>query len=87
MTFKGLVRAEDQQLKRLYVDTAPGTRTGQMVRACIEAYGPDQVMFGTDYPTDYGWFKTGVSTIEKLDIDEKTKRKILGENAAKLFKI
>ena len=78
---------ERQCLDRLYVDTATGGRSAAMIKACIDTYGPNQVMLGTDYPSSYDLLKKGVQTVKNLDVDEETKRKILGENAARVFKI
>jgi predicted TIM-barrel fold metal-dependent hydrolase len=83
----GVGRVPPENLKRLYVDTAPGTRSSGMIEACIEAYGAGQVLFGTDYPSAYDWLKAGVSTIQKLNIDEETRQKLFSENAARLMKI
>ncbi len=83
----GIGKVPPENLKRLYVDTGPGTRSPGMIKACIETYGADQVLFGTDYPSEYDWLKDGVSIIKKLDVDDKTKQKLFSENAAKLLKI
>jgi hypothetical protein len=55
--------------------------------AAREFLPPDRVMWGSDYPHDEG---TGPFSREHLrqvmyDLDEPTKRAILGENAAKLY--
>ncbi len=55
--------------------------------AAMELMGDDRFMWGSDYPHDEG---TGPYTREHLrqvfsDVDESTMRRILGENAAKLY--
>ena len=87
MMARGGVPVERERLARLFIDTAPGNRSPAMVKACIDAYGSEQVMFGTDYPFNYNSLKVGVTTIKNLDIDENVKKRILGENAATLLKI
>lgn len=51
----------------------------------IKAHSPDKILFGTDLPwTDP---KIGLERINKLNISQSDKDKILGENAAKLLKL
>ncbi|TAJ75294.1 amidohydrolase [bacterium] len=52
----------------------------------IERIGDDKIVFASDYPHWDGMFPYVVSTIrERKDISEDSKRKILGENAKKLY--
>ena len=54
-------------------------------------FGADRIVFGTDFP--YGleegedFIRENLASIEKMDIGEKEKKMILGENAKKLLKI
>ncbi len=54
-------------------------------------FGPDRMMFGTDYPFgpeagEY-YIKVNLDAMEAMDISDENKKKILSENAVKLFKI
>jgi uncharacterized protein len=73
-----------EYLKMFYVDTAEGMWKPAMDLA-HGFYGSSHMVFGTDYP----WGDTSkiISNIKTLNIPEEEKRMILGENAAKLFKI
>ena len=52
----------------------------------IDRIGDDKVVFASDYPHWDGMFPRVVSTIrERKDISESSKKKILGENAKKLY--
>jgi predicted TIM-barrel fold metal-dependent hydrolase len=76
----------------LYLDTAyvfpiPGHEhiTVKRIINIMETHGYDRILFGTDYPfRDQG---SEVTNIQGLDIDDRHKALILGENAAALFKI
>jgi predicted TIM-barrel fold metal-dependent hydrolase len=73
-----------EYLKMFYVDTAEGMWKPAMDLA-HSFYGSSHILFGTDYP----WGDTAkiIENIKALNITEEEKRMILGENAAKLFKI
>jgi predicted TIM-barrel fold metal-dependent hydrolase len=49
--------------------------------------GADHILYGSSYPIKLDWFFEGVDYVKSLDIDEKSKDLILGENAARLFNI
>ena len=49
--------------------------------------GADKIMLGSDFPHQIGDLEHAVNRIKKLDISEDEKEKILGVNAAKLFKL
>jgi aminocarboxymuconate-semialdehyde decarboxylase len=67
--------------KNLYYDTC-----SFFAPALMEAHsivGADHLMFGTDYP----FVDAGPGHVETLDIDAKEKAKIVGDNAARVFKL
>jgi hypothetical protein len=76
----------------LYLDTAyvfpiPGHEhiTVERIIGIMETHGFDRILFGTDYPfRDQG---SEVANIQGLDIDDRHKALVLGENAAALFNI
>ena len=79
-----LKKAPIEYLKMFYVDTAEGMWKPAMGLA-YDFYGPSHMLFGTDYP----WGDTAriIENIKALDASKKEKDMILGENAAKLFKL
>jgi aminocarboxymuconate-semialdehyde decarboxylase len=49
--------------------------------------GADKILLGTDFPHQISDLEKAVDRIRRLNISEEEKRKILGENAAKLLKL
>jgi hypothetical protein len=70
--------------ENIYVDTS-----GQCIRALIEKFveeiGPHRILFASDWPGLY--MNVEIQRIMDCDMEDKHKRMILGENAAKLFGI
>jgi len=58
-----------------------------MLPATIERFGADHLMFASDFPHDArAWIHDEMAEFgERTDVTEETKRKILGENAARFF--
>jgi len=73
-----------EYLKMFYVDTAEGMWK-PAVQLAYGFYGSFHMLFGTDYP--WGDTPKIIENIKTLEISNKEKQMILGENAAKLFKI
>jgi predicted TIM-barrel fold metal-dependent hydrolase len=57
------------------------------LECAIKVFGADHVLFGSSYPLRHEWLLKGVDFIRSLEIGEKEKAQILGENAIKLFNI
>lgn len=77
----------DDGLGRIYVDTAPPYWTSAEVRFATEMLGPEQVLFGSDYPVNVGGqdnLSRARAIVEGLP-DGAIKARVLGENAARLF--
>lgn len=76
--------------ENIYGDTAvSGTRAAF---PCGYAFfGPDRMMYGTDYPfgpeTGEDFVRENLAGIKEMQISQGDKKKILGENAKKLLKI
>ena len=52
----------------------------------LECVGDDVVVFGSSYPDADSPFPLAVANMKaREDVSERSKRKILGENAARLF--
>lgn len=77
----------DKYLQRLYFDTAPPFWKNWEIKCAIQNLGEDHLCFGSDYPVHMGFLQQAVAMMEKLDVGERVKRKIWGENAARLFRL
>lgn len=78
-----------QGLRQIYVDTAPPYWSNAEVRFAAEMLGPEQVLFGSDYPVNVRGqdnLSCARAIVEELP-NESVKAGILGENAAGLFKL
>lgn len=72
-------------VKKFYFDTI--THDSESLRFLISRVGADHVLIGTDYPYDMGDLDP-VRTLEELtELSADQSSKIMGENAASLFKI
>lgn len=73
----------------VYVDTSWPPSVGELdharLRALIERHGSERVLFGSDWPT--GDPERELSVVESLGLAEADLRAVLGENAARLFKV
>ena len=56
-----------------------------MFKAIVEKHGADRVLFGTDSP--WSDQSEAISDIEGLQLPEDVRKKIMGENAARLLRI
>jgi len=65
---------------------APTWGTAQL-ECAVKTLGARNILFGTSYPLRREWLLDGVDYIQSLDISEKEKSLILGENAMRLFNI
>jgi aminocarboxymuconate-semialdehyde decarboxylase len=65
-------------LDRIYIDSL--THDIDALKFCLDLFGPDQIMLGSDYPFPLGEWQPG-KMVEESDLDDDVKRKILGENA------
>jgi aminocarboxymuconate-semialdehyde decarboxylase len=72
-----------EYLKEFYYDTV--NFNPDAVRFAISFAGVDHILAGSDYPHQIGSIPLMLETIEKLNVDQESKRKILGENAARLL--
>jgi predicted TIM-barrel fold metal-dependent hydrolase len=76
--------------RNLYGDTALDG-SASAVRCGYDFFGPNRMMYGTDYPFggEFGehFVRENLAAVKKLDIQEADIKKILGENARLLLKI
>ncbi len=70
-------------LRRIHVDTL--LFSGAALRCTLEAFGPDRLVFGTDWPPVDIPASITLDLIRSLDIPENVRADILGGNAARLL--
>jgi aminocarboxymuconate-semialdehyde decarboxylase len=71
------------QLRQIYVDTA--TPSLPALRAALEVFGPDRLLFGTDSPPLATPLDAALAMVDALGLSEVDRAKVLGGNAAALF--
>ena len=69
--------------ENVYVDTA-GIQLSTLKRA-VNEIDPNKILMGTDAP--WGDFNLSIELVEKATENEEIRQKILGKNAARLFKL
>ena len=72
-----------EYLKHFYYDTV--NFNTDAVEFAIKFAGVDHILAGSDYPHQIGSIPLMIETINKLFVDDETKRKIFGGNAATLL--
>ncbi len=74
--------------QNIYFDISHAPPWGKAQLECaVEVLGADHIVWGSSYPLHREWLIKGVDFIRNLDITEKDKLLILGENAMKIFNI
>lgn len=72
-------------LKLLHVDTMGFHPPG--VVACVETFGADRVLLGSDFPPVNVPLRESVATVERALPEGEARRAVLGGNAARIFKL
>jgi aminocarboxymuconate-semialdehyde decarboxylase len=80
---RNISRPPTEYLKTFYYDTV--NFNPDAVKFAISFAGVDRILAGSDYPHQIGSIPLMLDTINALGLDETSKRKILGENAARLL--
>jgi len=57
------------------------------MRCCLDFVGPDHILLGTDYAHPVGNPEQAISYVRDMGLSEEDTNKILGENAARIFKL
>ncbi|MBA7629267.1 hypothetical protein ES703_36765 [subsurface metagenome] len=57
------------------------------MRCCLDWLGPDHIMLGTDYAHPIGHIEQAIQDITDMGLSEEDTDKILGRNAARIFKL
>jgi predicted TIM-barrel fold metal-dependent hydrolase len=73
--------------RQFFFDTAPARRKAYHVECATHSLGVDQILLGSDYPLKPHYLTAAMDTLRQTRVSEKEKRKMLGENAMKLFKL
>ena len=75
----------------IYLDTAvvqndklPVKISDEQLKRMIDKHGADKILFGTDSP----WYdqSQALKDFDRIELNEKDKKLILGENANRMFK-
>lgn len=74
----------DKYKRRIFVDTAPPFWSPEEIRFAVHMMGEGQVVMGSDFPT-IGLLANSVRIIQKAKTTARIKKKVLGENARRLF--
>ena len=77
--------APSEQMRKFWYDSANGEPAA--LRASVECYGVDRIVFGTDYPywTPGTGYEEAVSYVEQAGLSEQDVAAIRYENAKQLF--
>ena len=78
-------RPPSEYLREFYFDTVNFNPSA--VRLALDFAGEERILAGSDYPHQIGSIPLMLETIDKLGLDERVRRKILGENAIKLLRL
>ena len=80
---RNISRPPTEYLRDFYFDTV--NFNPEAVKLAVSFAGVDHILAGSDYPHQIGSIPLMLKTIDRLDLDEESKRKILGGNAVKLL--
>ena len=80
-------RQIESHLSQLFFESAPPHWRPVEFKCAFDTYGEDKIVLGTDYPVGPNFLGPSVDLIQRADISQQAKQKILGENAASLFGI
>lgn len=88
---KAIPRPISEYWKSFYGDTVLGPGAAASLKCGYEFFGPDRMMYGSDYPFGpehgEGMIRDNLKSTKAMDISTEEMEKILGENAGKLLRI
>lgn len=82
---RNVTKPPSEYLKDFYYDTV--NFNPDAVKFAISFAGVDHILAGSDYPHQIGSIPLMLETIDSLDLDDASKEKILGGNAARLLRL
>ena len=87
--FKALKRKPSEYFKDHWHATYWFERAQGNVQAVVDSVGEDNILFSTDYPHPTCLYPSPLASAEEnmKHLRETSQRKILGENAAKLYRL
>ena len=71
--------------ERIFVDTAPPFWSPEEIRFAVKMMGEGQIVLGSDFPR-FPRLEDAVMTVINAKTNAQIKKKLLGENASKLFR-
>ena len=74
-----------EKYDNVYLDTSVGSDIFENLRLAVERAGPEKILFGSDAPVYHPAVE--LKKIELLDISEREKALILGENIRRILKL
>jgi len=75
----------DKYKRRIFIDTAPPFWGPEEIRFAVQMMGEGQVLMGSDFPT-IDLLRDAVKIIRQAKTTAQVKKKVLGENAQRLFR-
>ncbi len=75
----------DYYKRQVYVDSISYHLPA--MRCCLDWLGPEHIMLGTDYAHPVGHIEEAIHYVRGMDLSEEDTDKILGGNAARIFKL
>ena len=78
---------EEMINRQFFFDTAPTRWKRSHLECAAEELGVEHILLGSDHPVLPRFLIGSVETLKQVRVSEGDKRKMLGENAAKLFKL
>ena len=77
--------APSAYLRRIHVDTLMFSEPA--LRCALDVFGPDRLLFGTDWPPVGIPAAVSRTLIDRLELSDDVRAGVLGGNAAKLLKL
>jgi len=78
-------RKPSEYLRNFYYDTVNFDPSA--VKLAVDFAGADRVMAASDYPHQIGSIPKMKSSLAELKVSDAERKKLLGENAARLYKL
>jgi predicted TIM-barrel fold metal-dependent hydrolase len=87
LLFYELMPEVEKTFKNFYYDTAasPYLYKNEIYKIAVDIIGSEKILFGSDYPLLK--FSRYIDTVNNTDLAEKDKKNILGDSAARLFRL